>query len=179
MKRGAWAIVMLLMVGAFSVTAEEPVSPPALWIDLPNAKAPAPGVLVGGQPTQQQLQQAADLGYKTVISLRGVAEHTEWDEKALVEGLGLRFLSVPIAGKPGLTEDNARAFAEALEAAGPGPMLIHCASGNRVGGIFALKAFFVEGKTPEESLAFGEQFGMRESLAPTVEGILSPEKPKE
>jgi len=179
MKRGVWAVVVLLMVSAFGVMAEEPVSPPALWVDLPNAKAPVPGVLVGGQPTQEQLQQAADLGYKTVINLRGVAEHSEWDEEALVESLGMRFLSVPIEGKPGLTEDNARAFVEALEAAGPGPMLIHCGSGNRVGGIFALKAFFIEGKTPEESLALGEQFGMRESLAPTVEGILSPEKPRE
>ena len=42
---------------------------------------------------------------------------------------------------------------------------MHCASGNRVGGLFALKAFYVDGKTPEEALEIGRSAGMTRTEA--------------
>ena len=69
------------------------------------------------------------------------------------------YVALPIRGAEGLTEDNARAFSTALEAA-ERPLLVHCASGNRVGALFALKAFYVDGVDPDEAMAIGESTGL-------------------
>ena len=165
--------VLLLLVGP-AVSAEEPVR-----VDIMNAKAPWPGMLLGGQPTPDQLKQAAAVGYKTVINLRTTGELEEWDEKAVVEGLGMGYVSVPVQGKQGMTEDNARSFAQALQDAGSGPVLVHCASGNRVGGLFALKAFYVDGEPAENAFTIGQEAGMRASLEPTIRQILGIEDSSE
>jgi len=40
------------------------------------------------------------------------------------------------------------------------PALVHCASGNRIGALFALQAFHLDGRTAAEALAIGKQAGM-------------------
>ena len=37
------------------------------------------------------------------------------------------------------------------------PAFVHCASGNRVGGLFAVKAFHLDGMNVEESMEIGTQ----------------------
>ena len=125
---------------------------------LPKGKAPQEGILVGGQPSPAQFETLAKLGYGTVVNLRTPQEQGNTDPE-LIESLGMRYVSIPIAGAETLSEQNARKLAEVLDDAEE-PVVIHCASGNRVGGLLALKAFYVDGKTPEEALAFGRESGM-------------------
>ncbi len=153
-------------------TAVRPVAAQAKLVDLPNAKIPWDQVLVGGQPTREQLAEVAAAGYGTVINLRAPGELTEWDEEAVVASLGMGYVSIPVAGQPDLTEETARRLAEHLEEVGDRPVLVHCASGNRVGAIFALKAFFLDGESKEASMVIGKRSGLS-SLEPMVEGILS------
>lgn len=162
--------------GAQTTPAVEPVAqtPPAIeqasasTADpaelLRNGKAPVEGILTGGQPTVEQLKTLAGLGYKTVINMRGLEEDGSIDP-ALVESLGLTYVSVPIAGATDVNEENARKLASAL--GGEGPMVVHCASGNRVGALFALKAFYVDGMPPEQALALGQAAGVTR-LEPVV-----------
>ncbi len=183
-KLRGWLLGILLVVSPGLTTAQESEPEPqaaeavdltrvkAVLVDLPNAKLPWEQILVGGQPTQDQLAEVAAAGFGTVINLRAPGELTEWDEQAEVVSLGMRYVSLPIAGKDDLTADTARQFAQHLKEAGDQPVLVHCASSNRVGALFALKAFFLDGETQQEALAIGERSGLR-SLAPMVEGVLA------
>ena len=136
------------------------VSQTAPLIPLPNARQVAPGLLTGGQPTEEHLRSAAAAGYKTVISLRPGSEMAGIDESGLVDSLGMDFVSIPIGGAADLTEDNARRLDRALAHAKPGPVMIHCASGNRVGALLALRANLIHSQSAAEALSLGKAAGM-------------------
>ena len=144
------------------------VSEPEATVDysqlLPNGKEPAPGVIVGGQPTLDQLDEVAALGVKTAINLRTAGESEIGS--ADLEARGMAYVSIPIAGAEGLNADSAAAFTAALEEA-ERPVMVYCGSGNRVGGLFALKAYYHDGATVEEALALGKEYGLTR-LEPAV-----------
>ena len=54
---------------------------------MPNVAQPVPGVLTGGQPARDQLEEAAAAGYKTVVNLRTLSEL--FDGASLDEALEL------------------------------------------------------------------------------------------
>ena len=124
---------------------------------LPNAKRPEPDVLAGGQPSAESLAAAQSAGFKTVINIRGEGEAGTGREEA--EALGMTYVALPIAGAGDLNAENARAFAELLANA-ERPVIVHCGSGNRVGGLFALKAHYVDGHEPQEALDIGLAAGL-------------------
>jgi len=141
--------------------------PEAPKIEILNARTPLPGVLSGGQVTQEQLAEAAAAGYRSVVSLRMPEELQEWDEPSAVEGLGMRFVSLPIAGAEGITPENAEKLAAILDDEELRPMVLHCGSGNRIGALFALIAFQLEGKDAETALQVGKDAGLTR-LEPVV-----------
>lgn len=137
-----------------------PATSDAGLIDIPNAKMPADGILVGGQPSVEQFQEAAFAGYRTVVNLRGPGEQGSWDEASKAAGLGVRYVEIPIAGTEDLTAENARKLAQIVDDPEALPAMVHCASGNRVGALFALKALHVDGESAESALAFGRRAGL-------------------
>ena len=116
------------------------------------------GITSAGQPDKAALEVFADSGYATVIDLRGTGEDRGFDEAAFVEELGLHYVTLPIAGKDAISLDNARKLDGLLEEY-PGPVLVHCASGNRVGALLALRAS-LEGADNEAALALGRDGGL-------------------
>ena len=82
----------------------------------------------------------------------------------------MTYVSLPIQGSADLTEEKARAFAAALDAA-ESPVLVHCSSGNRVGGLFAMKAHYVDGLSPREALEVGKQAGVTRAEATVRERL--------
>jgi len=148
-----------------SATADTASETPS--IDILNAKMPIPGVLVGGQPTPEQLEEAAQAGYRTVVNLRTEGEKGSWDESAKSAELGLRYVAIPVAGAGGLSEENAKAVAEVLNNPENLPAMVHCGSGNRVGAIFSLMAFHLDGEEPLRALELGLEAGLT-SLEPIV-----------
>lgn len=125
---------------------------------LRNGKAPFDDILTGGQPTPEQFQGLADLGYRTVINMRSTGESGS-TRASTVEALGMTYVALPIAGAQDVSEANARKLASALEA-NEHPVVVHCASGNRVGALFALKAYYVDGESAEDALAVGKAAGV-------------------
>jgi uncharacterized protein (TIGR01244 family) len=173
----------LALPGASQAPAPVPDEAPPTF-DILNARTPFEGVLTGGQVTEEALAAAAAAGYRTVVNLRTLEEEGAWDETAVVEGLGMRFVHLPMAGGAGLTEDNARALAAVLDEPENYPVLIHCGSGNRVGALLALKAFQLDGKRAEEALEIGHRAGLtrlepavRERLGIAEPGPDAPENP--
>lgn len=55
--------------------------------------------------------------------------------------------------------DAARTLWREIESV-PGPVLVHCASGNRVGTLLAIGAVREGGMTPEKGIAFGRAAGL-------------------
>lgn len=142
-------------------------------VAIPHAAQPLPQVLTGGQPNAAQLAQAKQAGYRTVISLLPEAENR--DEASQVEALGMRFVSIPIAGAPDITLDNARKLSDAMRAPDALPLILHCASGNRAGALLALKLHAVDGLPADEALAIGTRGGMT-TLRPAVEARFAAER---
>jgi uncharacterized protein (TIGR01244 family) len=140
---------------------------------LPNQTVPAEGIVSGGQPTPQQLAAARDAGYRTVINLRQPDEPGVGDEAEIVGTLGMEYVSIPVAGAAGLTRENVETFATALEKA-EYPVVLHCSSGNRIGALMALKAAWLDGKTPEEAMQIGLASGLTR-LEGTVRKMLEAE----
>ena len=122
-----------------------------------NSVSLGEAMIAGGQPTREELVALNDAGYRTVVSLRKSSESSTSAEVSAE--LGMTYVAVPIDGSSGLTEENARAFAEALGKA-EAPMIVHCGSGNRVGALFALKAFYVDGQSAGEALEVGLASGL-------------------
>jgi uncharacterized protein (TIGR01244 family) len=140
-----------------------------ILVDVPNAQAPAAGITTGGRPRPEHLEQARAVGVRTVINLCPHAEPCDYDEPALVAALGMRYLNIPIAGAADLTPDNARQLDAALREAAS-PTLVHCASGNRVGALFAVRAK-LQGADVEAALAAGRAAGLK-AMEPAVRKIL-------
>lgn len=149
----------------FGVAADEtdfgPVS--SLKVDLEKVVelgtvSPVNGVTSAGQPDAAALEVFADAGYATVIDLRGEAEERGFDEAALVEELGLHYVTLPIENGDAISFENARKL-DALLQEYPGPVLVHCGSGNRVGALLALRAS-LDGADDDSALALGRAGGL-------------------
>jgi uncharacterized protein (TIGR01244 family) len=168
-----WTILAAVLAVGASARSEAPTTPaPApvteeLRVAIPNARMPLEGVLTGGQPTAADLAEAAALGYHTVIDLLPPGESGVAEEAAQVPKLGMRYVSIPVAGAQDLTDQNVEALAKALADPAAYPVLLHCSSGNRAGALLALKAFRLDGKSAAEALELGVRAGLTK-LEPEV-----------
>lgn len=136
---------------------------------------PRPGLYTAGQPSAQQLRQAAANGVTTVIDLRRPDEQRGYDEAAEAEQLGLRYVRLPIGGAADITEANARTLDRILKQ-DSGKTLLHCASGNRVGALLALARARVDGASTGQALQLGRDAGLT-SLEPLVRAALEQTQP--
>lgn len=127
---------------------------------------PRTGLHTGGQPSLGQLDALRAQGVHTVIDLRADGEDRGYDEASELQRRKLRYLRLPIAGAQDLTPANAAALKRLLAGSGDG-VLLHCASGNRVGALLALMAAQEERLPPAQALELGKQAGLK-SLAPAV-----------
>ena len=126
---------------------------------------PAEAITAAGQPNENGLKELADSGYAAVIDLRTEGEDRGLDEQAVVERLGMDYISLPIDGRGAISFENAAKLDQILGKYDE-PVLVHCGSSNRVGALFALREK-MNGADDEDALAFGKSAGMT-SLEDTV-----------
>ena len=132
---------------------------------------PVSGITTAGQPTEEGFKVFADNGYVAVIDLRTPGEDRGLDEPAVVEGLGMEYVNFPI-GRDGVTFANAEALGELLDKYEE-PVLVHCGSANRVGALFAIKAFSDTGDI-DEALEVGRAAGLTR-MEPKVKEVIGDE----
>lgn len=125
---------------------------------IPNYVRVRPDVASGGRPTGEGLARLGPLGFRVVVDLRTPAEGID-AERAAVTAAGLRYVSIPVTAKT-LSRDDAAVLAEVLAEEDRGAVLVHCATGNRVGALWALVQL-AEGRPYEEALAAGRTLGLR------------------
>jgi uncharacterized protein (TIGR01244 family) len=126
-----------------------------------------------GQPTEDQFRVLADSGIQHVINLRPAGEQ-DWDEGAFVRSLNMEYHSIPVDTADGITRDNAESLYQLLESLEGQPVIVHCASGNRVGALVALSSAEHEGLDADAAMAKGEQWGLTSPrLTPVVRETLA------
>lgn len=127
----------------------------------------------GGQPDEAAFKRLAEeAGIKTVINLRQPQEleRLDFDEPALVEELGLRYVNIPITPDAFSIEDVDR-FSAVLAETG-GPVLLHCASANRAGGLWAAYLVRHRGFALEEAISRGQTAGLnRDTMIEAVKRV--------
>ncbi|MHC4210355.1 MAG: protein tyrosine phosphatase family protein [Planctomycetota bacterium] len=122
-------------------------------------------IFFAGQPGEAGLRQAAAEGVGLVINSRTTQEmaRVPFDEPALVAELGMRYVAIPVAPSTFSAADVDR-FAEAL-ATTEGPVLFHCATANRSGGLWAAYLVRTHGVAWETALELGQAAGLsRQSM---------------
>lgn len=139
-------------------------------LELTNPQIVGQSVITGGQPTARDLERLRQSGVTTVVTLRRADEDTGFDERAKVESLGMSYVSLPVSMADGLDVDTAVQLRSILGEA-DGPAFVHCGSGNRVGGIYAIGAHQIDGVSLEEALAIGRTAGLT-GLEPRIRAIL-------
>ncbi|MCH7981718.1 MAG: hypothetical protein IID59_09450 [Proteobacteria bacterium] len=152
-----------------------PASTDTLLVDVgavakQNTVTPVDGITSAGQPDQAALTVFGDNGYVAIIDMRGEREDRGMDERAVVESLGMDYVLLPIASEDDISFENAQKLDDLL-AAYDGPVLVHCASGNRVGALLALRQS-MNGADDEAAIEYGKQGGLT-GLEPVVQKRLA------
>ena len=106
--------------------------------------------ILAGQPSADDLELAKARGVKTIISLR-LPDETDWDEKAAVEALGMNFHRIPFRDADALTDDVFDDVRTILNDNNAGPVMLHCASANRVGAVWLAHRVVDKGLTLEQA----------------------------
>lgn len=121
---------------------------------------PAEDIHAGGRIGADDLPALRAAGIRHVIDLTPDAETPDFDEAGAVRAAGLGYANLPIAGAADLDREAVLAFDRLLQAA-DGPTLVHCASGNRVGALAALRAAWLQGADEEAAVEEGRRWGLR------------------
>jgi uncharacterized protein (TIGR01244 family) len=111
-----------------------------------------------GQVTPEQLQQAAQEGFKSVLNLRSPQEEGFLsDEQQQTEAAGLKYINIPV--KPdAMTDELADRVLHQIERL-PKPALIHCKSGMRSGAMALMYVATQQGISADRAMAMGKQNG--------------------
>ncbi|BAU44898.1 beta-lactamase hydrolase domain-containing protein [Leptolyngbya sp. O-77] len=121
-------------------------------------------VSVAGELSPEQLQQASQQGFKSVINLRMPKEKGFLpDEPQIVESLRMQYAHVPV-NPSSLSGEVIAQVCEHVDQL-PKPVLMHCSLGLRSAGIALLRSGIERGMTVEEFLhrttAMGLDFNSR------------------
>ncbi len=140
-------------------------------IAIPNLLFVEPNHYSGGFVSPEALVQVKEAGITHVIDMLPEAEHGGFDEAGAAADLGLFYVHLPVQGGHDLNRVNAEALDRLLSEVGDTPVLVHCMSGNRVGALFALRAHWLQGASPQQALQIGRQYGLTK-LEPLIAQML-------
>jgi len=140
----------------------------ALKPDVPKILCVNEKFATAGQPADAAFGKLATNGFRSVLNLRTAAEGIDLDrERTLVEAAGMRYVSIPVvssAPKP----EQVDAFIKAVIDAANQPMLIHCASANRVGAFWMIYRAVEQSWTEEKALEEATRIGL---TSPTLKSF--------
>jgi tyrosine-protein phosphatase SIW14 len=128
---------------------------------LANMGEITPNLVRGAQPTERGFTLLKKMQFNTIVNLR---PETEW-EKPIVEGLGMRYIYLPLpaVGQPTLEEGEV--FVSIANNPNFGKIFFHCLHGaDRTGAMAAAYRMKIQGWTLEQSLAEMPKFGFNEGF---------------
>jgi uncharacterized protein (TIGR01244 family) len=129
--------------------------------NLPNLQQPSYKVYTAGQPTEAGFKQAAEMGIKTVINVLPEKECVA-DEEHMVTSNKMAYHALPFSTtdfKMAMIRD----FAVLIKSVDK-PVLVHCSTGNHVGGLWFAYRVLMEKAPLPIALIEGRQIGMKPEL---------------
>jgi protein tyrosine phosphatase (PTP) superfamily phosphohydrolase (DUF442 family) len=125
-----------------------------------NANQALPHVVTAGQPGPAHFRALRDAGVDVVIDIRDPMEPRGYDQPALMQELGFEYVVIPVSDAT-LTDTTLDRVTEAVRSAGARPTLVHCASGNRVGGAMIPHLMLDQGFDEEDATMAAMRMGLR------------------
>jgi uncharacterized protein (TIGR01244 family) len=129
-------------------------------VPLPYGSAPLDWVLTAGQPTAAQIGQLGAAGLRTIIDLRPANEPRGFDEPAAARAAGVVYHNVPVTPAT-LSDAGFDRVREILADPEHRPVLVHCASANRVGALLIPYLELDAQLSAAEALATARRIGLR------------------
>jgi len=139
-------------------------------LDMINPLVMTPSLLIGGQPSEADFHYLKSVGISKVINLRPTTEAIDFDQSQLMQELAMDYHLIVIADGRDLTREAVQRLVDLLPS-DECRCLFHCASGNRVGALLALKAYWFDGFDVDQAIQIGLDSGMTK-LLPIVTQII-------
>lgn len=119
-----------------------------------NVKRVDDRLVLGGQPSVEQLQSAAADGFSAIVNLStNDPRYALPDEEGLVRGLGMQYHYLPVQWESPTSDDFDR-YVELMARLAGEKILVHCAANYRVTAFYALYALANQGWSESEADAF-------------------------
>jgi uncharacterized protein (TIGR01244 family) len=150
-------------VASCSVSSTAPRSVPslaALADSLAYGFCPAPDIATAGQLTEGQLAELAAAGVRTIIDLRAAPEPRGYDEPDAVRDAGMEYVLIPVTPET-LDDATFDRFLAVMRDAAKRPIVVHCATANRVGGLLIPYFRIDERRDEREAVMLAKQVGLR------------------
>ena len=131
-------------------------------------------VLIGGQPDEPAFDRFQKMGVTAVVNLRSIVEMNDrekvpYDEAAVVDGLGMEYVHIPLGGDDHpYTPQAVDRLADVLEDH-DGPVLIHCTVAWRASYLWAAYLVKEQGFGLDEAMARGEAMAISDL---PIEGLI-------
>jgi protein tyrosine phosphatase (PTP) superfamily phosphohydrolase (DUF442 family) len=151
----------------------------ALKADVPRVLCLDSSFATGAQPEETAFRKMAANGFRSFLSLRTANEsHDLKRERSLVEKNKMHYFNIPVvssAPRP----DQADEFIRILQETSNHPMLIACASANRVGAFMMIYRVVAQGWSEQRALEEAKRIGLRsEALKQFAQDYISHRKAK-
>ena len=169
--RSAVKLSALLIAGVLSADAAAAEIPPAnrarldrieqsLKADVPRVLCLDENISTGAQPKEKAYASAAANGFRSVLSLRTASEGIDLSrERSIVEKTGMRYLNIPVVSSAPRSE-QADEFIKLVQNKANHPMLIVCASANRVGAFMMIYRVIESGWSEDKALEEASKIGL-------------------
>jgi protein tyrosine phosphatase (PTP) superfamily phosphohydrolase (DUF442 family) len=129
--------------------------------DVPRVLCLDDSFATGGQPSEKAFAKVAASRFRSVLSLRTADEGIDLKrERSLVEENGLRYFNIPVVSSAPRAE-QADEFVKLVSEKSNHPMLINCASANRVGAFMMIYRVLEQGWSEEKALDEALKIGLR------------------
>lgn len=125
-----------------------------------NAAQPLPNLATAGQPGPAHFEALRAAGAQVIFDIRDPMEPRPLDEPETVRRLGMEYVNVPV--QHGALDDTVMEEALAiLRRNADRPMLLHCASANRVGGVLIPYFILDRGMSEDDAVEAAMKVGLR------------------
>lgn len=139
---------------------------------VPNLARVGPTLYRGGQPRAEGFRALRELGVQVVIDLRHASGRAA-RERALVEDLGMRYVSIPSTAWRSPSAAQVSAFLEILRSDPGAVVFVHCRRGSeRTGTMIAAWRVLEQGWEPGEAIEEMKSHGYRHLLFPHLGGYV-------
>jgi len=161
--------VLITILGTFVFLLAYPVD------QIPNLQQPQVFVYTSGQPSEEGFRKISAMGIKTVINVLPENQSVP-NEAEIVMANNMTYRSLPFH-LSGFKKQTIQHFAQILKKAEK-PVLIHCATGNHVGGLWFAYRLLEQDIPLEQALSEARKIGMRPGLENDLFLWIADEYPK-